>query len=134
MRLTPVRRAHTRGCLAAGMLWFVMGAAPAEGGDFYIGVTGSGERLDVLYDKTVDNTSPNNISLNPGEVFRADDSATKAAFGGGFLAGYRVPFGLTGVFVAGEGDLAQTSVRTNWRNAAGRLSGVIERAGELGSW
>lgn len=35
---------------------------------------------------------------------------------------------------AGEADQAQTSVRTNWRNAAGRLSGVIERAGELGSW
>ena len=106
MRLTPVRRAHTRGCLAAGMLWFVMGAAPAEGGDFYIGVTGSGERLDVLYDKTVDNTSPNNISLNPGEVFRADDSATKLAYGYGFLAGYRATLGLTGIFVAGEGDLS----------------------------
>ena len=35
---------------------------------------------------------------------------------------------------AGDADLAQTSVQTNWRNAAERLSGVIERAGELGSW
>lgn len=34
----------------------------------------------------------------------------------------------------GRCDLAQTSVRTNWRNAAHRLSGMIERAGELGSW
>lgn len=34
----------------------------------------------------------------------------------------------------GECDLAQTSVQTNWRNAAHRLSGVIGRAGELGSW
>lgn len=34
----------------------------------------------------------------------------------------------------GDRDLAQTSVRTNWRNAAHRLSGVIGRAGELGSW
>ena len=35
---------------------------------------------------------------------------------------------------AGDADLAQNSVRTNWRNAAERLGGVIERAGELGSW
>ena len=34
----------------------------------------------------------------------------------------------------GDSDLAQSSVRTNWRNAAHRLSGVIGRAGELGSW
>ena len=34
----------------------------------------------------------------------------------------------------GDCDLAQSSVRTNWRNAAHRLSGVIGRAGELGSW
>ena len=106
MRMTPIRRVDSWGCLAAGLLWSVMGAAPAEGGDFYVGVTGSGERLDVLYDKTVDNTSPSNISLNRGEVFRADDSAVKAAYGYGFLAGYRVPLGLTGVFVGGEFDLA----------------------------
>ena len=35
---------------------------------------------------------------------------------------------------AGEADKAQATVRTNWRNAAERLSGVIARAGELGSW
>ena len=35
---------------------------------------------------------------------------------------------------AGDADLAQSSVRTNWRNAAERLCGVIEQAGELGSW
>ena len=35
---------------------------------------------------------------------------------------------------AGDAELAQSSVQTNWRNAAERLSGVIARAGELGSW
>ena len=35
---------------------------------------------------------------------------------------------------AGDADLAQSSVQTNWRNAAERLSSVIARAGELGSW
>ena len=35
---------------------------------------------------------------------------------------------------SGDPDQAQATVRTNWRNAAERLSGVIARAGELGSW
>lgn len=34
----------------------------------------------------------------------------------------------------GDPDLAQQRVQTNWRNAAERLSRVIEKAGELGSW
>ena len=106
MRMTPIRRVNTLGCLVAGLLWIVPGAAPAEGGDLYFGVTGSGERLDVLYDKTVDNTSPSNVSLNQGKVFQADDSAVKVGYGYGFLAGYRMPISLTGVFVAAEGDLA----------------------------
>ncbi len=35
---------------------------------------------------------------------------------------------------AGDGDGAQDAVRTNWRNAAERLSSFIAQAGELGSW
>ena len=35
---------------------------------------------------------------------------------------------------SGDQDEAQRMVQTNWRNAAERLSAVIERAGELGSW
>ncbi|NNM31482.1 MAG: GntR family transcriptional regulator, partial [Gemmatimonadetes bacterium] len=35
---------------------------------------------------------------------------------------------------SGDQDQAQRMVQTNWRNAAERLSAVIERAGELGSW
>ncbi len=105
MRMTPIGRAKLWGCLAAGLLCIVPGAAPAEGGDFYVGLTGSGERLGVLYDKTVDNTGPGNMSLNQGQVFRADDSSTKVGYGYGFLAGYRVPLSLTGIFVAAEGDL-----------------------------
>jgi len=59
--MTPIGRVNLWGFLAAGLIWIALGAAPAEGGDFYVGVTGAGERLDVLYDKTVDNTSPSNI-------------------------------------------------------------------------
>ena len=34
----------------------------------------------------------------------------------------------------GRADDAQEAVRTNWRNAAQRLSGVIAQDGEMGSW
>lgn len=34
----------------------------------------------------------------------------------------------------GDANRAQLAVQTNWRNAAERLGGLIERAGELGSW
>jgi DNA-binding GntR family transcriptional regulator len=35
---------------------------------------------------------------------------------------------------AGEGEAAQSSVRSNWRNAAARLAKVIESLGERGTW
>jgi DNA-binding GntR family transcriptional regulator len=35
---------------------------------------------------------------------------------------------------AGEADKAQHAVRTNWRNAADRLSRVISSMGERGAW
>jgi DNA-binding GntR family transcriptional regulator len=35
---------------------------------------------------------------------------------------------------AGEGESAQSAVRTNWRNAAVRLSRVIASLGERGTW
>lgn len=35
---------------------------------------------------------------------------------------------------AGDPDAAQRAVRTNWRNAAARLSQVIDAMGERGSW
>ena len=35
---------------------------------------------------------------------------------------------------AGDSAAAQSSVQTNWRNAADRLSGVIDRKGEIGPW
>jgi DNA-binding GntR family transcriptional regulator len=35
---------------------------------------------------------------------------------------------------AGDGEAAQRNVESNWRNASERLSRVIERVGERGSW
>lgn len=34
----------------------------------------------------------------------------------------------------GDGAAAESAVKVNWRNAADRLAGVIEKAGERGSW
>ena len=82
------------------------GVTLAEGGSFYVGVTATGERLDVLYEKAVDNTDPSNIAANQGRVFRSDDSAARAAFGVGFLGGYRMSLGPTGVYLSAEGDTA----------------------------
>jgi DNA-binding GntR family transcriptional regulator len=36
--------------------------------------------------------------------------------------------------VAGEGEAAQSAVRSNWRNAAARLAKVIDTLGERGTW
>lgn len=97
-----------------------LGVAPAVGGSFYVGVTAGAERLDVLYDKTVDNTPASNMSVNQGRVFQSDASAAKAAFGVGFLGGYRIPLGPTGVYLSAEGDMA---------HHAGTVSGVLPGAG-----
>jgi DNA-binding FadR family transcriptional regulator len=35
---------------------------------------------------------------------------------------------------AGEGEAAQSAVRSNWRNAAARLASVIAALGERGTW
>ncbi len=106
------------------LLVCVFGAIPAEGGDFYVGATAAGDRLNVLYKKVVDSTDPRNFSLNQGEIFRTDDSATELAYRVGLLAGYKVPLSLTGVYVALEGDMSRHGGVT-----AGRLAGAGTSAG-----
>ncbi len=103
MQTTRNRRSSIVGCLVIGVLWGVTGTA--EAGKFYIGVTGTGERLDVLYEKIVDNTDSRNISSNQGKIYRADDSAAKAAYGFGVLAGYHLPLGPSGVYLSSEIDM-----------------------------
>ncbi len=78
------------------------------------------DRLEVRYDKAVDNTDPRNMSPSRGEVYRADASAAGATGSIGFLAGYRVPFGDGGAYLSGEGDLAF---------AGGTVRGRLEGAG-----
>ena len=124
MQTIRSRRSNVLGCLAGGLLWGVMGVELAEGGNFYVGVTATGERLKVLYDKTVDNTDPRNMSSHQGQVYRADDSAAKGIYDVGFLAGYRMPLSLTGIYLSSEVDVAypEGAVR-------GRIQGAGTSAG-----
>lgn len=92
-------------CVLVALAVFT-GTARAQKQSFYVGLPVTVERLNVLYDKAVDNTDPRNISPSRGQVYRADSSAAGATGGAGFLAGYRVPFGASGVHLSGEFDLA----------------------------
>ena len=80
-------------------------ASAQEGGGPYVGVTGVAERLEVFYEKTVDNTASRNTSPSRGQVYRADDIAAGAAYGVGFLAGYRLSLGAGGGYLSPEVDL-----------------------------
>ena len=42
--------------------------------------------------------------------------------------------GIASSIASGDADRAQAAVQQNWRNAAERLSAVIDRAGERGQW
>ncbi len=116
----PRWRLGAAGLLAAGALPVLAGPALAQQGGFYVGVPVAVERLDVRYDKAVDNTDPRNMSLSRGQVYRADASATAATGSVGFAAGYSVPFGTSGLFLSGEADVA---------DAPGTVRGRLEGAG-----
>ena len=100
------------------------GVVPAKGGDIYIGASASADRLNVLYEKVVDNTDPRNFSLNQGQRFRDEAAATKLAYNYGFLAGYKVPLSVTGLYVALEGEMLR-----HGGVAVGRLAGAGTSAG-----
>lgn len=105
--------------LAALLLVYVAGTAPAAGGDFYVGAAAAADRLNVLYEKVVDNSNPQNFSLNQGQRLRDEASATKLAYSYGFLAGYKLPLSVTGIYLGLEGDMMR-----HGGIAAGRLAGT----------
>ena len=109
MRITLSRGTTISCCLSAGLLWGVMipSVALAQRGGLYVGLAATGERLDVMYAKSVDNTDPDNMSSNQGKVLRSDASAASLAYSVGFLAGYRLALRPTGVYLSFEGDMAR---------------------------
>lgn len=95
------------------------GTIPAAGGDVYIGASASANRLNVLYEKVVDNSNPQNASLNQGLRVSDEASAAKLGYSYGFLAGYKAPLSISGIYVALEADMLR-----HGGIAAGRLAGT----------
>ena len=122
MQAIPSR--HNTQYLVVLLVIGTISALPGRAGDFYVGASASADRLNVLYNKVVDNTDSRNFSLNQGQRFQGEASANKLAYTYGFLAGYKVPLSVTGVYVALEGEMLR-----HGGLAAGRLSGVGTSAG-----
>ena len=122
MQATRPRR-NTRYVVALFIVGAI-GTVPIRAGDFYVGASAAADRLNVLYQKVVDNTDSRNFSLNQGQRFRDDASASKLAYNYGFLAGYKVPLSVTGVYVALEGEMLRYGGA-----ATARLEGVGTSAG-----
>ena len=123
-------RLGAAGLLAAGALPLLTTPALAQQGGFYVGLPAAVERLDVRYDKAVDNTDPRNMSPSRGEVYRADASATGATGSVGVAAGYSAPFGMSGVFLSGEVDVAYARGTVGGRLAGAGFSAARTQLGE----
>ena len=115
-----MRRLAIVGLLAGGLFRGLEGTAAAQEAGFHVGVAGMAARPQVFYEKTVDNTDPRNVSPSRGRLYRADDTAAGAAYGAGFLAGYRLPLGAGGAYLSPEVDVTV---------GAGALQGRFEGAG-----
>lgn len=110
-------------CQALMLLWMMV--LPSQGhaqrGGPYVGFGVMGQRLGVQYEKTVDNTPSNNLSLTPGSVHRSDATETSFVYGAGFLGGYKLALRPTGIYLSAEGDMAYH---------AGTVKGALMGAGE----
>ena len=118
--------------LSAGLLRGFAGTAAAQEGGLYLGVAGTADRPRVFYEKTVDNTDPRNASPSQGRLYRADDTAAGAAYGAGFLAGYRLPLGAGGAWLSPEVDVALGGGAVQGRFEGAGLSEGRNQLGE--SW
>ena len=126
-RERPVQVTRSLFGLRCLMVWFCIGTAasvPVQGGDIYVGASAYADRLNVLYKKVIDNTNPQNLSANRGQRLEDEASAAKFAYSYGFLAGYKVPLSVTGLYVAMEGDMLRHS-----GPASGSLRGAGTSAG-----
>lgn len=78
--------------VAAAALGFATSDALAQNGSFYVGASADVDYLRVKHRKSTIN-APGAPVLHPGDTFIDSDSASKVAFGGGLLAGYRLNLG-----------------------------------------
>ena len=104
--------------VAAATFGFATSDALAQGGGFYVGITSDVDYLRVKHRKTTIN-APNTGALQEGNTYNDSDSASKIAFGGGLLAGYRLSLGEDGAFYAS----AEVDGQLHARSASGALPG-----------
>lgn len=86
----------------------------------YGGFISAGEFIDAHYNKTVDNTHPQNVSTQKGIVNRAESNTDGVINGLGYQIGYRIPFGKDVFFLSGEFD---------YLHHGGSVYGSIEEEG-----
>lgn len=101
------------------MLVSCLGFAHPHAGP-YGGFISAAEFVDAHYNKTVDNTDPQNVSTQKGRVNSAESNTDGAINGLGYQIGYRMPFGKDVFFLSGEFDFLQHS---------GSIYGTIEETG-----
>ena len=108
---------------------FVPGLASA--GDIYVGVHASADRLGVLYTKAAAGANLAAAPLGAGGILGSDGSATQLSYSYGFLAGYKMPFSVTGVYAALEGDMSRHGGAPAGRLLAAQSQIGSSEAGEL---
>lgn len=104
--------------VAAAGLGFATSDAFAQGGGFYVGFTSDIDYIRVKHRKSTIN-NPNTGALHEGKTFHDSDSASRVAFGGGLLAGYRLNLGETGAFYVS----AELDGQLDARSVSGTLPG-----------
>ena len=118
-----------RHVVVLGLAFAVPGLLQA--GDIYVGVHGSVDRLGVLYDKAVANANLATTAPGTAELLQSDASATKFSYTYGFLAGYKFPLSVSGVYLALEGDMARHGGAAAGRIVAEGAQAADSELGEL---
>ncbi len=108
--------------IAMAMIFGVSGNAFAQNGSFYLGAAGGIERVSVEHAKTVDSTNVPASYLQSGNIYSTSDSASKAGFSGGLLAGYRLTLDPSDTFYLG--------VEIDGQFHGGTVSGTLPGDGE----
>ena len=109
---------------AAAAVLASSGDALAQSGRFYVGASADVNYIRVKYEKTVANADVPALPKR-GKTYRDSDSADKATFGGGLLAGYRLNLGEGGGFYVS----AEVDGKLHARSASGAFAGKGESRG-----
>ncbi|WP_428099504.1 outer membrane beta-barrel protein [Candidatus Rariloculus sp.] len=136
---SPRACSHRRALAAAAIVVALGAAAPAgiayaQGERLYFGITGLATQLGVTLNKSVDTRAPDTLVPEPrrGQLLEDHAASDSTLYGGGLLAGYRLPILGNALSVSVEFDLANDS-----GSVEGQLQGVGMSAGrnQLGeSW